>query len=138
MIWLPEMTQGVVNSIARKIHMILMAHGEPLRVDRRPRSPAPELQGAYAVYRDLRACSRSMRARLGTASPRDLGEALLGMRPTAYARRGDLLGGARLLPLGRFYRDGVDVYPGLVAQLQQEQAAAGSGFNAIKGGEERS
>lgn len=56
-------------------------------------------------------------ARLGTTSPRDLGAAFLGLPPKSYARRDKLLGGLRLLPLGRLLRGGRDGYPALLSQL---------------------
>ena len=36
------------------------------------------------------------------------------MSPGDYARRGELLGGTRLLPLGQVFRDGRDVYPDML------------------------
>ncbi len=36
------------------------------------------------------------------------------MSSSDYARRGELLGGTRLLPLGQVFRDGRDVYPDML------------------------
>ena len=36
LIWLPELTQGALNALARGIHLILVQHGKPPHLDRRP------------------------------------------------------------------------------------------------------
>lgn len=46
--------------------------------------------------------------------PSDLARALLRLSPAVHARRAALLGGVRLLPLGRFFVAGEDVYPKIV------------------------
>jgi hypothetical protein len=124
LIWLPEISQGAVNAIVRATHLIRMAHGDSPHMEMRPRSTAPQAQAAFSAYMELRDRSKAVFARLGTASPRDLGEALVRLRAEPYARRGKLLSGVRLLPMGRLYRDGVDVYPDLLKELQRETDAA--------------
>jgi hypothetical protein len=52
--------------------------------------------------------------RVGTSSAHELGFALLELSPAAYARRAALLGGLRLMPLGRFFDGDRDVYPEIV------------------------
>ena len=63
-------------------------------------------------------------ARVGTASPRELGLALLELSSVAYARRAQLLGGLRLMPLGRFFQGEHDVYPEIVRSWRDSAATA--------------
>lgn len=114
LIWLPEMSQAALNAIARRIHRGLQAQGEPPHMDRRPQSDTPELRALYCAFTALRERGIAAQGRLGTTSPRALGAALLGLDAAAYERRASLLGGTRLLPRGRLYRDGEDVYPQLL------------------------
>lgn len=114
LIWLPEMSQAALNAIARRIHRGLQAQGEPPHMGRRPQSDTPELRALYCAFMALQERGIALQSRLGTTSPRALGAALLGLDPAAYERRASLLGGTRLLPRGRLYRDGEDVYPQLL------------------------
>jgi intracellular multiplication protein IcmJ len=114
LIWLPEMSPAALNAVARRIHHGLQAQGEPPHMERRPQSDTPELRALYSAFTALRERGAAAQSRLGTISPRALGAALLGLDPAAYERRASLLGGTRLLPRGRFYRDGQDVYPRLL------------------------
>jgi len=114
LIWLPEMSQAALNAVARHIHHGLRAQGEPPHMERRPQSDTPELRALYSAFTALRERGAAAQSRLGTTSPRALGAALLGLDPAAYEHRASLLGGTRLLPRGRFYRDGQDVYPQLL------------------------
>ena len=120
LIWLPEMTQAALNALARGVHLRLAAHGalhlsstqRPAGADSSaPRALAAALSAAFA----LRARSDEALARLGTTSPRALGEALARLKTETYAARARLLGGLRLWPLGRFYHDGEDIYAELLA-----------------------
>lgn len=115
LIWLPEMTQAALNSVARGIHMLLHAHGEPAPMERRPRAETDEVFAAYAAHKALQERAAGARARLGTTSPRQLGAALLALSPASYAARAERLGGVRLLPRGRLFRGGEDVYPDVLA-----------------------
>jgi len=124
LVWLPEMSQAAVVTLARQVHRVLRAHGEPPAMDRRPRRDTPALRSAYRAYRVLLDREVAADSRLGTSSPRDLGAALLQLSPDAYARRGDLLAGVRLLPLGRLYRGSDDAYPRLLDALPPLAAAA--------------
>ena len=98
----------------REIHVALYGLGEDVHADAVFRTRAPALSNLYyarAILADRRAAAQ---ARAGTASPHDLGLALLELSPAAYHRRGELLGGLRLLPLGRFFDDDKDIYPEIV------------------------
>ena len=72
------------------------------------------VRDARAVLDALRERAQAADARLGTTSPRQLGLALLEMSPGDYAKRGELLGGTRLLPLGQVFQDGRNVYPDML------------------------
>ena len=121
LIWLPEMTQAALNALAYAAHKRLLRVGalhwaaNPFAVIR---EYGPE--DALGAIRALEARSAEAEARLGTASPRVLGAALMRMKPKLYADRARLIGGLRLLSYGRFFVDGEDIYPQLIA----ERAAA--------------
>ncbi|RZK87334.1 MAG: hypothetical protein EOO66_20250 [Methylobacterium sp.] len=78
---------------------------------RTPRSGAAGVLEAFRAYRALRERAAPVLDRLGSNSFADLGEALLGLGPEAYAGRAELLAGLRLLPLGQLFHDGQDIYP---------------------------
>jgi hypothetical protein len=115
LIWLPDIPQAAVIALARRIHQILVVQGEPPHMERRPRGNSPALIAAYKAYKALLSGQATVREYLGTTSPVDLGAALLTLRDDLYAQRADLLGGIRLLPLGRLFHEGEDIYPSLLA-----------------------
>ena len=112
LIWLPELGQAAIVALARSAHLVLRAHGEPPHMDRgRPVRREATLASAWASLHALRGRAAAAKDRLGTASPLDLAAALLGVDRTAPSRRPPLVHGLRLLPLGRLYQEGHDVYP---------------------------
>jgi len=112
LIWLPELSQAAVVALARSAHLVLHAHGEPAHMDRgRPVRPDPALAPTWAALHALRGRARAAKERLGTASPLAFATALLGTAPAARTQGAVLLHGLRLLPLGRLYQKGRDVYP---------------------------
>ena len=113
-IWLPEASQAVLNHLARAVHLVLHAHGEPPHMAERPTGDTPALRSAFNSYRALAGRMAQARSRIGTTSPRELGEALIGLPPAARAKGAELTGGLRLLSRGRLLRDGEDVYPDLL------------------------
>jgi hypothetical protein len=116
LIWLPEMTQAALNALAYAAHQRLLIEGALHRAANAfavIREHGPD--GALEAIRALEARSAEAEARLGTASPRVLGAALMRMKPKAYEDRARLLGGLRLWPRGRFFVDGDDIYPRLIA-----------------------
>jgi len=117
LIWLPELTQGAVIALARDAHRQLAAHGESPCLERPLQSQHGDVLAARNAFMALKERADAAFARLGTTSPRDLGAAFLGLPPESYARRKTLLGGLRLLPLGRLLRGGRDVYPALLSEL---------------------
>ena len=66
------------------------------------------------IWAELAARASGAVSRLGTDAPSELGSALCQLPPAVYARRGALLGGLRLLPRGRLFEDGRDIYPAIV------------------------
>ena len=118
LIWLPELTQGVLNALVWDIHLTLAKHGRPLCLERPSFSAPPPARAAASAYAALKDRGLAALTRIGTTSPRDLAEALLRLSPSSYDRRAELLGGARLLPLGRFLWNGRDVFPQLVETLK--------------------
>ncbi len=115
LIWLPEMTQAALNALAHGAHKRLAGEGA-LHLAANPFASTAERgpDGALEAVRALESRSAEAEARLGTASPRVLGAALLRMKARAYEDRARLLGGLRLLSRGRFFVDGEDIYPRLI------------------------
>jgi len=114
LIWMPEVSQAMLNCFVRSIHLTLHQNGEPADMRRTPRSGAPGVLEAFRAYRALRERAVPALDRLGSNSFAELGAALLDLRPKVYARRAELLAGLRLLPLGQFYRGEQDIYPGML------------------------
>ena len=116
LIWLPEMAQSALNLLVRETHLRCLRAGVAPRAVMEPTaSPGTSaVRDARAVLDALRERAQAADARLGTTSPRHLGLALLEMSPGDYAKRGELLGGTRLLPLGQVFQDGRDVYPDML------------------------
>jgi len=116
LIWLPEMTQAALNALALGAHKRLSGEGAlhlatnsfALTGERGP-------DGALEAVWALEARSAEAEARLGTTCPRVLGAALMRMKPRAYQDRARVFGGLRLLSRGRFFVDGEDIYPQLIA-----------------------
>jgi hypothetical protein len=117
LVWLPEMSQAALNVLACRIHLVLHRHDEPPHMERRPQIDTPAIRGAWCALTALQARAAAAAARLGTTAPCDLAAALLRLSPSAYARRGALLSGVRLLPRGRYFRNGEDIYPQLLDAL---------------------
>lgn len=113
-VWLPEASQAVLNHLVRVVHLVLHEHGEPPHMAERPTGDTPALRSAFNSYRALAGRMAQARSRIGTTSPRELGEALIGLPPAALAKGAELTGGLRLLSRGRLFRDGEDIYPDLL------------------------
>jgi intracellular multiplication protein IcmJ len=118
-VWLPEISQPALNATMREIHVALQALGEDVHADAVFRTRAAALANLYYARGILADRRGAAEARVGTASPRELGRALLELSPAAYGRRGALLDGLRLLPLGRFFEDDKDVYPEIVGEWRK-------------------
>jgi intracellular multiplication protein IcmJ len=123
LVWLPEMAQGAVNVLARHIHLACTAAGYPPFEAQSARPPATRALAGYHAYRALYERRTAAELRLGTTSPRHLGAALLDLSAADYARRAVLLGGIRLLPTGRLYEDGHDIYPEMLRDWTPPRAA---------------
>jgi intracellular multiplication protein IcmJ len=116
LIWLPEMTQAALNKLASAAHRRLADAGALYRA-------ANSLAGLHqdvpaGPIEALRAIEKrriEVEVRLGTSSPRLLAAALLRAKPKFYQDRARLLGGLRLLCRARFFVDGEDIYPRLIA-----------------------
>lgn len=117
--WLPEMSQQTVNALVREVHIRLRTVGESLEAAIPFRKRSDELRRLHYTRSVLAERVPAAASRLGTASPRELGAALLRLSPAGYGKRGMLLGGIRLLPLGRFFSGDEDVYPSIVDEWIQ-------------------
>jgi hypothetical protein len=116
-IWLPEVSQAALIAIVRQLHLVCARHDAAPTMDRVPRSRSPSLLRAWGLHEALSRREGAARERLGSTRPRELGDALVGIAAGDPIARARLLGGLRLLPRGRFFRDGRDVYPRLLAAL---------------------
>ena len=115
LIWLPELSQGALNALVGAAHESLAREGA-LYLAASPFSAAlGEPNGALEAIRALELRRTDVETRLGTSSPRVLADALMRAKPEVYAERASLLGGVRLLSRGRFFVDGEDIYPRLMA-----------------------
>jgi len=114
LVWLPEMSQPALNVTMREIHVQLRTLGEDLHDEGRLRLNTPERTRLYYARSTLGARAVAAASRLGTDKPSELAGALCRLSAVAYANRAKLLGGVRLLPLGRFYAGDKDVYPEVV------------------------
>ncbi len=111
LIWLPQMSQAVLNNMVRGIHLSLRLEGQSPVLGSRPTKDTPLVRAAWRAYDALAARQPDADLHIGTVSPVELAAALLDMAPASYARRGDMLGGIRVLHRGQHFQNGSDVYP---------------------------
>jgi intracellular multiplication protein IcmJ len=115
LIWLPEMAQGAITILVRQIHVALAAaRASPILPSVPYTGTTPAVMRPMAAYRALHERATAAELRLGTASPRALGAALLGLNITDEKHRARLLGGLRLLPRGQLFANGRDIYPDIL------------------------
>jgi intracellular multiplication protein IcmJ len=115
LVWLPEMAQPALNILVRQIHLACFQAGTaPAFGDGSHAKAPPSATPAIMTYRTLHDRAATAEVRLGTASPRQLGVALLALKAADYERRAALMGGLRLLSLGRFFHEGRDIYPDML------------------------
>jgi len=114
LVWLPEMSQQAINAMMREIHIQIRALGEDLQADSIFKKQSPSHRSLHYARAVLSERIQPAIDRVGTSSAHELGLALLDLSPAAYARRAALLGGLRLMPLGRFFDGDRDVYPEIV------------------------
>jgi hypothetical protein len=130
LIWLPELSQSALNALARRIHIGLHSHGERLEIGAQPSTAAGDLPTLYQAGQALLARKGEAETRLGTSDPSHLADALLRLSPAGFKRRDTLLGGVRLLPMGKLFDAAGDVYPQIVDSWQRagaESAAENTG-----------
>ena len=114
LIWLPEMSQAALSALMRRVHGGLRALGERLEADAQPSLAVGERPVLYHAQQGLLERSREAEVRFGSLDPGELADALVLLSGAAYGRREALLGGLRLLPMGRLLDSGEDVYPAIV------------------------
>jgi intracellular multiplication protein IcmJ len=113
-LWLPEVSQAALIHLARSCHLVFHAHGEPPHMMRRPRSDTPALRAAYRTFHALLGLKPESLARIGTTSPRELDGAIAGLSAEHRSLASRQLRSIRLLPLGRLYQAGRDIYPDIL------------------------
>ncbi|RYY15036.1 MAG: HNH endonuclease [Alphaproteobacteria bacterium] len=109
-IWLPEISQNLLNVVVRGIHEILHGEGLPCTLAKRPIFNTPAVSAAWRAYLALDRRASTARSVIDSDRPRDLAAALSALTPDQYGRRASLIGGLRLLHRGRHFQDGRDVY----------------------------
>ena len=124
LIWLPQMSQAVLNAMVRGIHLSLRLDGQSPILGRRPTKDTPLVRAAWRAYDALAGRQQAAEQHIGTVSPVELAAALLDMAPTTYARRGEMLGGVRVLHRGQHFHNGADIYPGILKSWAEAQLPA--------------
>ncbi len=122
LIWLPELSQPALNALARRIHIGLHSHGERLETGAQPSTAAGDLPTLYQAGQALLSRRGEAETRLGTSDPSVLADGLLRLSPAGFKRRDTLLGGVRLLPMGKLFDAAGDVYPQIVDSWQRTGA----------------
>jgi hypothetical protein len=125
LVWLPEMSQQAINAMMREIHIQIRALGEDLQADSIFKKHSPSHRSLHYAKAVLAERIQPAIDRIGTSSAHELGIALLELSPAAFARRAALLGGIRLIPLGRFFDGDRDVYPEIVDSWMNPSDIAG-------------
>lgn len=123
-IWLPELSQSLLNVTVRGIHRVLHAEGVAPTLGKRPIVETDALICAWRAYVALDRRAASARSVIDTDRPRDLAGALRALSPSDYARRSTLLGGLRLLHRGCSTFGGRDTYPAQLARWFPSQGVA--------------
>lgn len=124
LIWLPQMSQPVLNSMVRGIHLSLRIEDQSPVLGSRPSKDTPIVRAAWRAYDALARRQTAAELHIGTVSPVELAAALLEMTPAAYARRGAMLGGIRVLHRGQHFQDGSDTYPRILRSWATAQPPA--------------
>ena len=119
LIWLPETSQAALNVLVRRLHSGLRGLGERLETEARPSLAVGERPLLYHGQQALLQRAREAEVRLGTSDPAELAGGLLRLSSAAFARRDALLGGVRMLPMGRLFERSEDVYPAIVDSWRQ-------------------
>jgi hypothetical protein len=122
LIWLPELSQPALNALVRRIHIGLHSHGERLETGAQPSTAAGDLPTLYQAGQALLSRRGEAETRLGTSDPSHLADGLLRLSPSGFKRRDTLLGGVRLLPMGKLFDAAGDVYPQIVDSWQRAGA----------------
>jgi len=114
LIWLPEMSQAALICLVREMHSRLRAGGEGF--DGEPGPVAVSADRSALHYARLALSGRAAVASelVGTTRASELAQVLARMSRPFYDRRHKLLGGLRVLPIGRFFVGADDVYPAIV------------------------
>ncbi len=137
LIWLPQMSQAVLNAMVRGIHLTLRLDGQSPVLGRQPSKDTPMVRAAWRAYDALAKCQQAAELHIGTVFPVELAAALLEMAPASYARRGEMLGGVRVLHRGQHFRNGADIYPETLKSWAEAQlpavAAAPDFLNSVAG-----
>jgi intracellular multiplication protein IcmJ len=126
LVWLPEMSQQAINAMMRELHCQMRELGEDLQAERIFRGRSAPLRPLHYARTVLAERIQPAIDRVGVSSARELGLALLELSPAAYARRAALLGGLRLMPLGRFFDGDTDVYPEIVDSWRKSSNKLGA------------
>ena len=121
LVWLPELSQPALNALTRRVHVNLRRHGERLDTGVPPSTAAGDLPTLYQAGQALLARRGEAKTRLGTSSPSALADALLRLSPAEFKRRDVLLGGVRLLPMGKLFEAEGDIYPQIVDSWQRAE-----------------
>lgn len=115
LIWLPELPQAVITLLVREIHVACFAAGiNPAALEQPSLRLPAALTASHHAYHAMSDRRTAVVARLGTASPRHLGAAMLELPLDAQRTLPTRLAGLRFLPRGRLFAGGRDIYPDIL------------------------
>jgi intracellular multiplication protein IcmJ len=112
--WLPEMSQAALICLVHEMHRQLRTGGERFDGEGGPTVLTAERSALHYARQSLSTRSSTVAEYLGTARPSELSQVLGRLSAPSYAQRHKLLGGLRVLPVGRFFIESEDVYPAIV------------------------
>jgi hypothetical protein len=106
------------------MHCRLRDAGESFDGDAGPAVMSPERSALHFARLTLSARADVAAEHLGTSRPSELAHVLARMSRQPYDRRHRLLGGLRVLPVGRFFVCAEDVYPAIVDSWREPRPPA--------------
>jgi hypothetical protein len=126
LIWLPEMSQAALICLVREMHARLRSAGEGFDGEIGPLIASAGRNALHDARWALSSRAAVASELLETSRPSELAGALVRISRPSYERRHRLLGGIRVLPVGRFFVGAEDVYPAVVDSWRRQAEPASS------------
>jgi intracellular multiplication protein IcmJ len=116
------MSQAALICLVREMHSRLRAGGESFDGEPGPVAVSADRSALHYVRLALSNRVAVASELVGTTRPSELAQVLARMSRPFYDRRHKLLGGLRVLPIGRFFMGVDDVYPAIIDSWRQAPA----------------